>query len=70
MEKTILYSFKGKSGDLLQDLFATMNRAFSSPTPGGLEGKSCLDVIDDAIRADADARGAVVEEARELTHED
>jgi hypothetical protein len=54
MEKTILYSFKGKSGDLLQDLFATMNRAFSSPTPGGLEGKSCLDVIDDAIRADAE----------------
>jgi hypothetical protein len=67
MERTQIYAFNGKVGDLLPDLFRTMNRAFSAPVP---EGKSCLDVIDDAIKAQADAQAAVVAEARAATHED
>lgn len=67
MEKTMLYSFKGKVGDLLPDLFATMRRAFIAPVP---EGKSCLEIIDEAIMADADAQAAVVAEARAATHEE
>ena len=59
MEK--VYSVKS-----LPDLFATMNRAFSAPVP---EGKSCLEIINDAIKAQADAQARVVAEARELTHE-
>jgi hypothetical protein len=43
-----------------------MNRAFSAPVP---EGKSCLEIINDAIKAQADAQARVVAEARELTHE-
>ena len=67
MERTQVYAFKGKIGDLLHDLFTTMNRAFSSPIP---EGRSCLEIIDDAIRADSDAQGEVVAQARAATHEE
>lgn len=67
VERTQVYAFKGKVGDLLPDLFAIMSRAFSSPIP---EGRSCLEIIDDTIRADSDAQGEVVAQARAATHEE